>query len=70
MLWIKLRDAPRLSWHIVEGDHTRCGPCPGGHTRCGRSIVVPSHTATDLPMGERSCESCARLLIHDQEKAG
>ena len=62
-VWVKLRDSPRLSWHIV-------GRMRFGATRCGRWIPVPSPTADDLPMGEKSCESCARLLIHDHEKAG
>ena len=60
--WAKLRDDPHLSWHIV-------GRIRGGATRCGRWISVPSPSADDLPLGEKSCESCARLTLHDQEKA-
>ena len=54
-LWVKLR-----SWHVLAN----------GMTRCGRVFVVPSPTADDLPMGERSCETCLRLTAHDAEKAG
>jgi hypothetical protein len=53
-LWVKIK-----SWHLVAN----------GRTRCGRLYVIPSPTVDDLPLGERSCESCARLLIHDQENA-
>jgi hypothetical protein len=59
-IWAKLRDSPRLSWHVVGR---------GGATRCGRWIPVPSPSAADLPMGEKSCESCTRLVLHDQERA-
>jgi len=61
ILWAKLRDDPRLSWHIVGR---------GGATRCGRWIPVPSPSADDLPMGEKSCETCLRLTAWDAERAG
>ena len=66
-LWIKLRDAPRLSWHIATG---RGVTTERIFVRCGREIVYyPCPSAYDLPMGERSCETCLRLTEHDAEKA-
>lgn len=60
-LWVKLRNIPGLSWHIVG---------KGGFTRCGRTFLVGVPTALDLPMGEKSCKTCLRLTEHDHEKAG
>ena len=54
MIWVKIR-----SWHLVAR----------GRTRCGRVFMIPSPTADDLPLGERSCETCLRLMAWDQEKA-
>jgi hypothetical protein len=62
-VWTKLRDSPRLSWHIV-------GRVRFGATRCGRWIPVPSPSANDLPMGEKSCETCLRLTAWDAERDG
>jgi hypothetical protein len=61
-IWAKLRDSPRLSWHIV-------GRMRGGATRCGRWIPVPSPSADDLPLDEKSCETCLRLDKRDRERA-
>ena len=58
-LWVKLRNVPELSWHVVG---------KGGYTRCGRPFLAPSPSTFDLPMGEKSCESCLRLIEHDKEK--
>jgi hypothetical protein len=66
-LWVKLRDAPRLSWHLViEGVTTE-----RIFTRCGREITFyPCPWADDLPLVGKSCETCLRLKERDQEKAG
>ena len=57
--WIKRRT--HLSWHLArEGNHA---------TRCGLWVETPI-TADDLPLGEKSCETCLRLVEHDAEKAG
>jgi len=57
--WVKLRDSPRLSWHVVSEAGTRCGRV------LWHDLAIVS---ADLPMGEKSCESCARLVLHDAEK--
>jgi hypothetical protein len=54
-LWVWLK-----SWHLVVA----------GRTRCGRLYAIPSPTVDDLPLGERSCETCLRLHERDQERAG
>lgn len=59
--WAKLHGGKRLSWH-VETD-------PGA-TRCGRWLLADAPRANDLPLGDRSCESCLRLVARDQERAG
>jgi hypothetical protein len=76
VLWVKLRDDPRLSWHVVhEGDVPN-----GGSTRCGRpfgrldpmqqGMDDPSRPfVVDLPQNVKSCNTCAALVLHDQEKA-
>jgi len=52
--WVKL-----VSWHLVTAP---------GRTRCGRNTGYRK-VADDLPLGERSCETCLRLAAHDAEKA-
>ena len=63
--WIQLHPTVhpgrRLSWHVVFHEIW---------TRCGRLPDVDAPRAVDLPLGERSCETCARLVIHDVEPAG
>jgi hypothetical protein len=54
-LWVKIR-----SWHAVG---------KGGDTRCGRQFWADAPSAFDLPMGEKSCETCLRWLKRDEEKA-
>lgn len=52
--WIKLE-----SWHIVTASGTRCG-----------LEVDPEEVhgySEDLPLGEKSCETCLRLRAHDDE---
>ena len=58
-LFVKLRNVPGLSWHVVG---------KGGHTRCGHPFLAPSPSTVDLPLEEKSCESCLRLIEHDVEK--
>ena len=60
-IWVKLRDATHLSWHVLVHE---------AWTRCGLLPDVDAPRAVDLPLGERSCETCARLVIHDVEPAG
>jgi hypothetical protein len=58
--WARLR-----SWHSIR-TYTRVGSIL---TRCGR-LIGPDHQIVDvLPLGERSCESCLRLVAHDGERA-
>ena len=58
-IWVKLRDAKRLSWHnLFREVWTRCGLLPD----------VDAPRADDLPLGEKSCESCLRLVARDAER--
>ena len=54
-LWVMIR-----SWHIVG---------KGGFTRCGRQFWTSNRSAFDTPQPEKCCETCLRLVEHDQEKA-
>lgn len=70
--WVRIR-----SWHRIS--HATPGTIDAVTTRCGRSAVVVGTlpggpfevhaTAEDLPLGDRSCESCLRLAAHDAENA-
>jgi hypothetical protein len=60
VLWVKLRDEPRLSWHVVH---------QGKWTRCGLFLPVTTPMFVDLPQNVKSCNTCAALVLHDQEKA-
>jgi hypothetical protein len=51
MKWVKIK-----SWHIVVDDLL-----DAYLTRCGRR-AMDTYTVADLPMGEKSCESCLRLV--------
>lgn len=54
----------RSSWHSML-TFTRNGSVL---TRCGRLVPGPDQRLSDsLPMGEKSCETCWRLLAHDGE---
>jgi hypothetical protein len=57
--WVRL-----VAWHALRPTRS----LTVGHTRCGRAFVIPSPTAPELPLGERSCESCLRLLAWDEEQ--
>lgn len=57
LVWIKLRDAPHLSWHIVRTE---------GVTLCGRETTLSSPVSDDLPAG-KSCETCLRIHAHNEE---
>lgn len=52
------------SWHVlVRVDEA------GWHTRCGRLVTTEAAPASDhLPLDEKSCETCARLTLHDGER--
>ncbi len=67
--WVKLHDAPRLSWHIDVPDRLNAAGVPDHWTRCGLWADADAPMASDLPLGERSCETCTRLVIHDAERA-
>lgn len=56
---------PRGSWHSIL-TFTRNGSVL---TRCGRLVPGPNHTLDDeMPLGQRSCESCLRLEAHDRAR--
>ena len=56
--WVRIR-----SWHVLMPTALPFV----AYTRCGRRVWAPEIRA-DLPQG-KSCESCARLVIHDAERA-
>ena len=56
--WVRI-----ISWHAIRREPNG----PDADTYCGRYVAGSPLKSTDLPMGEKSCESCARLVIHDQE---
>jgi hypothetical protein len=51
------------SWHVVL---TPTRMFDTYRTRCGRTVVTKD-TRDDLPMGERSCETCLRLAVRAEE---
>ncbi len=57
------------AWHVVT---TFAADVSGqAKTRCGRIAQTTgdgSRTASALPLGEPSCETCLRLARHDAEK--
>lgn len=60
--WVRFR--PELSFHLLKVTRSLTP-----ETRCGREIPDGAERSEDLP-GGKSCETCARLLIWDQERAG
>ena len=46
-----------VSWHVVRIDRSRGGFI---RTRCGR-YVPEGQIEEQLPLGEKSCETCLRL---------
>jgi hypothetical protein len=68
--YVKLR-----SWHIEALTfrsgmiRTRCGLLARVAGTIGTGPGIPvnvSETAEALPLGERSCETCLRLTLHDE----
>lgn len=57
--WIRIR-----SWHAIR-NWTRVPD--RAVTLCGRT--ADGTVAADLPMGEKSCETCLRLSVHREEAA-
>lgn len=58
MSWMKI-----VSWHRIAKV-----TAAGWHTRCGRLITTQDAAVSDsLPLSEPSCETCARLTLHDEE---
>ena len=58
MSWIKAR-----SWHVYAFTYRG-----GTHrTRCGRTLPADAPTSPSLPLEEKSCETCTRLVLHDEE---
>lgn len=53
LFWVRIR-----SWHIVA---------LGGRTLCGRTYAGGVTTTADLPLSQKSCETCARLSLHAVE---
>lgn len=69
MTFVKIR-----SWHAIVMTYrggavkTRCGRGPlsiQGTLAGGDQTVHP--TADVLPLGEKSCETCTRLVVHDMD---
>jgi len=58
-MWIKLRDAPRLSWHIVH---------ESGMTLCGRWYDIPCPESDHEPLEGKTCETCLRIDKRNQER--
>jgi hypothetical protein len=54
--YVKLR-----SWHIQDTRYER------PRTLCGRGSATAADTRPDLPMTERSCESCFRIFTRRME---
>ena len=54
--WVRIR-----SWHLVRPTRS----IRGVTTRCGRTSEEP--IVNDLPLDAKSCETCLRLLAHDDE---
>lgn len=51
------------SWHSLVKTDDR-----GWHLRCGRTITTEAAPASPtLPLGEKSCETCLRLTLLDQQ---
>jgi hypothetical protein len=50
-----------VSWHVVRIDRSRGGFI---RTRCGR-YVPEGQIEEQLPLGEKSCETCLRLAATD-----
>ena len=51
------------SVHVLR-TFTRDG---GAITRCGRRVPPPVTEFDDLPLTDRSCETCLRLTAHDAD---
>ncbi len=57
--------AKLISWHRVSGVSRANRPLTA---RCGKPFPVDAPTSETLPLDERSCESCLRLVAHDAER--
>lgn len=53
MIYVRVR-----SWHVVK--HTRLDSYG---TLCGRYVGWPATVTDDLPLDEKSCETCLRLSV-------
>lgn len=61
--WVKIG----RSWHaVVGGEMSVVGQ--RNKARCGRHSIEIPLTKDMLPLGSKSCESCLRLIQHDEEK--
>ena len=54
--WVRIR-----SWHALSG-------LTAGHTLCGRRAGSDADVSDQLPSGEKSCETCLRLLARTLER--
>lgn len=59
VIWRDPSDDARVWNLLIRGSY---------RTRCGRAVSKELDTVESLPMGEKSCESCLRLTLHDEEK--
>jgi len=60
MVWVRIR-----SWHVVANRGLGFVV-----TMCGRRAdEAPLVTTANLPMSQKSCETCARIVLHRQETA-
>lgn len=74
--WVLIRSWHRITVVIGHMAHTRCGrwvpivghlSTEGGE---GPMVAMEIHaTASHLPLGEQSCETCLRLIQHDEEQS-
>ena len=58
IVWVRIS-----SWHALRAFEL------AAPTLCGRRAGPQADVSSELPMGEKSCESCARLILHAQDKA-
>lgn len=61
MKYVRIR-----SWHRVAL-YSRAGIAK---TRCGRWADFAAPQSDGLDLGERSCETCLRLVLKDEETSG
>ena len=53
-----------VSWHAIRREPNG----PDADTYCGRYVAGSPLKSTDLPMGEKSCESCLRSVAREADR--